>query len=308
MSKVSYNKPALTYTAQLQKLKDRGLNVPDEAKALHLLEAISYFRLSGYWYPLLADKEQHVFKVDASFETAFSIYKFDRELRLLVLRELEKIEVAVRAKMIYVLSQSRGPFWYQDSSHFSKPQKHAETLTKINQEYRRSDEDFIKAIQQKYSNSMPPSWMMLEVSSFGTLSGLFSYLSPGRDKRDIANHFGLPELVFTSWLHSIVYLRNICAHHARLWNKEMQIQPIIPNAPKKLFITRTHCTCPETGRTLAHNNKVYFILSMILYLMNTINPNHRIQAKFDALLAKYSNIDVRAMGFPADWKQKDLWK
>lgn len=99
MNIVSYNKPALTYTVQLQQLKDRGLNVPDEAKALHLLEAVSYYRLSGYWYPLLADKVKHVFKVNASFETAFSIYKFDRELRMLVLRELEKIEVAVRAKI-----------------------------------------------------------------------------------------------------------------------------------------------------------------------------------------------------------------
>jgi len=98
MSKVPYSKPALTYTAQLQQLKERGLLVPNQAKALHLLEAVSYYRLSGYWYPLLADKEQHIFKADASFDTAFSIYKFDRELRMLVLRELEKIEVAVRAK------------------------------------------------------------------------------------------------------------------------------------------------------------------------------------------------------------------
>ncbi len=308
MSKVPYSKPALTYAAQLQQLKDRGLIVNNQAKALHLLEAASYYRLSGYWYPLLADKEQHVFKVDANFDTAFSIYKFDRELRLLVLSELEKIEVAVRAKMIYVLSQSRGSFWYQDSVNFSRPQKHAEILAKINQEYKRSDEEFIKAFQQKYSNPMPPSWIMLEVSSFGTLSGLYSYLTPGRDKRDIANHFGLPEVVFTSWLHSIVYLRNICAHHARLWNKEMQIQPIVPNSPKKPFIIRTNYTCPETGRLLPLNNKVYFILSMILYLMNTINPKHSIQLKFKSLLFKYPNIDVRAMGFPTEWETEILWK
>ena len=119
MSKVLYSKPALTYAAQLQQLKDRGLQVPNEAKALHLLEAVSYYRLSGYWYPLLSNKEQHVFKVDASFDTAFNIYKFDRELRLLVLRELEKIEVAVRAKMIYVLSHSRGVFWYLDTKKFA---------------------------------------------------------------------------------------------------------------------------------------------------------------------------------------------
>lgn len=209
--------------------------------------------------------------------------------------------------MIYILSHSRGPFWYQDTKNFTRPLKHAETLTNIGQEYKRSDEEFIKAFQNKYSDPMPPSWMVLEVSSFGTLSRLYSYLTPGRDKRDIANYFGLPEVVFTSWLHSIVYLRNICAHHARLWNKEMQIQPVIPLSPKQPFLKQTTYTCPSTGYTLPFNNKVFFIVSMIIFFMNTINPKHKIQVKFKTLLAKYSNIDLRAMGFPAEWEKELLW-
>ncbi|HOG73259.1 MAG TPA: Abi family protein, partial [Tenuifilaceae bacterium] len=107
---------------------------------------------------------------------------------------------------------------------FSNPVKHADTLSKIAIEYSRSDEEFAKAFKNKYSDPMPPSWMMLEVSSFGTLSSLYNYLHPSWDKREIAKHFGLADKVFSSWLHSIVYLRNICAHHARLWNREMQIQ------------------------------------------------------------------------------------
>lgn len=74
MSKVPYTKLALTYAAQLQQLKDRGLLVPNQAKALHLLEAVSYYRLSGYWYPLLADKEKHIFKANASFSSSPAIY------------------------------------------------------------------------------------------------------------------------------------------------------------------------------------------------------------------------------------------
>lgn len=191
MNRVPYTKPALTYAEQLQQLKDRGLIIENEPKALHLLEMISYYRLSGYWYPLLADKQNHIFKTNAKFETAFSIYKFDRELRLLILRELEKIEVAIRAKMIYVLSHSRNPFWYLNSSNFTNPVKHADTLSKTGNEYTRSDEEFIQSFSRKYSDAMPPSWMMLEVSSFGSLSNLYSLLVPGNDKRAIANYFGL---------------------------------------------------------------------------------------------------------------------
>src|SRR5690554_7777841 len=87
MNKPPYTKTALSYAEQLQQLKKRGLTIKNEQKALHLLEVISYYRLSGYWYPLLADKKNHQFKPTATFETAFSIYKFDRELRLLVIRE-----------------------------------------------------------------------------------------------------------------------------------------------------------------------------------------------------------------------------
>jgi len=198
MNKLPYTKAALTYNAQLQQLKSRGLNIEDEAKALHLLEVISYYRLSGYWYPLLADKQKHIFKTGATFNTAFNMYKFDRELRLLVLRELEKVEVAVRAKMIYVLSHSLGPFWYLDEGNFSNPVKHTETLSKIGIEYSRSDEEFVQNFINKYSEPMPPSWMMLEVSSFGALSSLYSYLKPTREKREIANYFGLADRVFSS--------------------------------------------------------------------------------------------------------------
>jgi abortive infection bacteriophage resistance protein len=230
---------------------------------------------------MLIDKQKHNFKPGSSFETAFNIYKFDRELRFLILRELEKIEVAVRAKMIYILSHSRGAFWYLDSANFLNPVKHTETLSKIGLEYNRSDEEFIQAFSSKYSDLLPPSWMMLEVSSFGILSSLYSNLVPGRDKRAIANFFGLNDSILSSWLHSIVYLRNICAHHSRLWNREMRIQPVIPRSHNIAFLNQTNYIHPGTGSSIPLNNKTYFIISMIVYLMNTINPKHTIQDNSD---------------------------
>ena len=106
MTKVPYIKPALTYAAQLSQLKDRGLIIDDEQLFLEILEKKSYYRLSGYWYPFLADKENHLFKEGSSFKAAYKLYCFDRELRQLVIREIEKIEIAVRAKMIYVFQRN----------------------------------------------------------------------------------------------------------------------------------------------------------------------------------------------------------
>jgi len=143
MRKAAYTKAALTYSQQLQQLKDRGLIISDEEHLLHLLEVKSYFRLSGYWYPLLKDKEKHLFKDGATFEIAYKIYCFDRDLRHLVVNELEKIEVAIRAKMIYILSHKYGPFWYQNVQLFRNKDTHNRLIEKLENEYIRSDEEFI---------------------------------------------------------------------------------------------------------------------------------------------------------------------
>jgi abortive infection bacteriophage resistance protein len=307
MPRVPYTKPALSYADQLQQLKDRGLIVESDTKALHLLENISYYRLSGYWYPMLAaPKTAHIFKPGSSFNNAFKLYCFDRELRKLILGELEKIEVAIRAKMIYELSHRHGSFWYTNSSHFRNPANHGTTLSKIGVEYNRSDEKFIVDFKRKYSDPMPPSWMMLELTSFGSLSMLYKNLSGTHDRRDIAHYFGLDDTTFESWLHSIVYVRNVCAHHSRLWSRVMRITPAIPGSPRYTFLNHTIIYDPTTGRP-TNNNRTYFLLSMLIYWLNIINPKHTFKNKLFRLLKSYPMVDVRAMGFPANWETEPIW-
>ena len=297
MSKTTYSKPPLSYQEQIEQLISRGLIIENKAKAQHLLENISYYRLSGYWYPLLSDKKAHIFKPDATLENAFNLYCFDRELRQLVLAELEKIEVAVRAKISYIMSHKHGAFWFQNQSIFQNPIKHAETLTKIGTEFDRSDEEFIHAFKNSYNNQLPPSWMMMEITSFGAMSQLYKNLKPGKEKRDIAHYFGLADSVFVTWLHSIVYLRNVCAHHTRLWNRAMSIRPQIPISPQKTWLKTTNIP----------NNRSYFILSMLAFLLQTVNPHNRFVQKFKLLLIKYPNVDTKALGFPVHWQEETLW-
>lgn len=299
MPKVPYTKPATTYSDQLKLLKSRGLKVKSDSKVLHLLQRLSYYRLSGYWYPLLDDpKINHVFKPNADFQTAFKLYRFDRDLRIFILKELEKIEVSIRAEMIYELSHYKGPFWYNDVSIFSSSMEHARTITKLTGEYMKSDEEFVNSFKLKYSDPLPPSWMLLEITSFGTLSRIYSNLKPGRSKRAIANHFGLDNTTFASWMHCFVYIRNVCAHHARLWNRGMSIRPQTPISPTKPWLTNTTIS----------SNKTYFILSTLLYLLQTVDKKHQFIFRCKLLLKKYPNVDVAAMGFPPDWEKEPLWK
>ena len=309
MARVPYTKPALTYSAQLQRLKDRGLGIADDNKALHLLEHLSYYRLSGYWFPMLKmPKSSHTFKPGSTFENAFKIYLFDRDLKRLITNELEKVEIAVRAKMIYIMAMRHGAFWFTNPALFVDPVWHNSTLKILAKEYNRSDEDFIKKFKNDYSDPYPPCWMSLEIASFGTLSNFYSNLNPGFDKRDIAEYFGVDETTFQSWLHSMTYVRNVCAHHSRLWNKKLRIAPQIPLSPKNQFITAVTIPTKKPTPTPKYNNeKMYFFLSVTIYLLNIINPKHKFKNKFYCLVKQYPNIHLPAMGFPIDWEKERLW-
>jgi abortive infection bacteriophage resistance protein len=298
MHRIPYTKLPKTYAEQLQLLKDRGLKIESDSKAVHLLQKLSYYRLSGYWFPILEEpKCNHVFKSNASFQTAFKLYRFDRDLRIFILKELEKIEVAVRAQMIYTLSHYKGPFWFTDSELFSNTSSHTNSLNKLKHEFDKSDEEFIQSFKNKYLDNYPPSWMLLEIASFGGISALYKNIKPGRSKREIAHHFGLDDTTFASWLHCFVYIRNVCAHHSRLWNRGMSIRPKIPLNPIKTWLN---------DQTVS-NNRTYFLLSMMLYLLQSVDQKHQFIFRFKILLKKYPNVDVTAMGFPKKWKDEPLW-
>jgi len=297
MSKIAYKEPFLSYIEQVNLLKSRGLSFENEPQALNLLECVSYYRLSNYWHPFLEDKQNKIFKENANFDAVFELYKFDANLRKIIMEEIEKIEIAVRSKMTYVLSLSNDSFWLENEALFSCSEIYKSLMLSIKKEIDRSDESFVVSFKREYSNDIPPAFMVLEITSFGTLSKLYKYLKPGKYKREIAQFFGLPDVTFESWLHSLVYVRNICAHHARLWNRQMRISPLHPKVYKSKWLDNKQ----------VYNNRIYFVLSMLIYLLDIINSKHSFEQKLADLFLKYPNIDKTAMGFPINWQKEHLW-
>jgi len=289
------NRP-LDFNQQITLLKTKGLIFSDETKALHTLHNISYFRLKSYLIPLMSDKINHIFKSDASFEKAYELYKFDSRLRKLVAAELEKIEVSVRTQMAYIVANDTDIYWFADSSNFQNANRYTATLNSLKAELDRSDDDQILRFKALYDNPFPPAWMTMEVTSFGTLSLLYKLLRPGITKRKIANFYGISDSVFESWLHSIVYVRNICAHHSRLWNRTLRIQPLFPRHTKHTFISGS-----------VANNRLYYVLCIMQYLLRTVNPTTTFVVRLQALLQEFPNVDISAMGFPNGWENEPLW-
>ncbi len=137
----------------------------------------------------------------------------------------------------------------------------------------------------------------MEVSSFGTLSLLFKYLNGGKTKRNIAKYYGVADTVLESWIHSFVYVRNICAHHSRLWNKTLRVTGGIPKRTAYSFIN-----------TKMQNDRVYYVLCMIRYMLQVINPNSSFTTRLKQLLKDCPSVDTKAMGFPSNWETEPLWR
>lgn len=293
----NYSKPPLTIKEQINLLKSRGLIIDDQDKVNHILSNISYYRLSGYFYPLLENKQTHIFKKNSNFESAFNLYCFDRELRLLIFNEIEKIEISFRNQIIYNLSLKYGSLWFSDDKYFKDYQKHKMVIDKLLKEFNNSDETFIQSFKNKYSDMLPPSWISMEIITFGHLSKLYKLLNTIKEKRDIANFFGLSDTVFISWIHSLVYVRNICAHHSRLWNRKLSISPKKPRTTNYTWINQD-----------VREDKIYFVLCIIQYLIRIVNPKSTFKNKLQYLLKKYPNIDKKSMGFSSNWEEELFWK
>ena len=265
-NRISFHKPYTSASDLVSLLQSRGLTVTDTVKAERYLEHIGYYRLSAYMYPLLQmPKERHLYKPNTSFSQVMMLYRFDKKLRLLIFNEIEKIEVAVRSAIVNVGSEMTGnPFWMTEGSNFIDAVKFRHTMNLIDAELHRSREDFIVHFRETYSDAYPPAWILAEVLPFGVITNIFSNIRNIRTKKNIARRFGLQIAPFESWLTIVTLTRNSCCHHARVWNKQNTIRPMLPNR-----IAGSWITLP------ADTLRIYFNLCIIKYFLNIITISWR---------------------------------
>ncbi|MGB1206939.1 MAG: Abi family protein [Chitinophagales bacterium] len=297
------NKPVKSIAEQIQLLKSRGMLFRDETKATHFLKNISYYRLKGYWWDMQENKTSHTLLPNSYFETVIERYNFDRHLRLILFDAIEMIEIALRTKMIYYLSMSFGSTWYLDSSLFTNSHKHQQHLNHLQREFGYSQEIFIKDHKRKYPNTDAAAWKILEITSMGTLSKLYKNLEHQLpEKSTIAKEMGLNlHSELSSWLEAIVYVRNIIAHHSRLWSRTMVKRPIehIRN-PIGLWLDRDLLSVQK--------KKPFLIISSMLYLCNKVASNHQIKTKILNLISDNPDMPIYKLGFLNRWNEAPLWK
>lgn len=306
MSKKTFNKPPKTTNQHIDILLSRGLTITDREIACFYLEKIGYYRLSGYFKNFTVNKE-HKFESDCNFEQIINLYEFDRELRLLVLDAIERVEIAVRARISNVMSLNyENSHWYTNKRLFKESFNHERLIDTLRSKYEHKDNKmgvWVKKktqdpIYENYSNKysmpvLPASWMISESTSLGDWSTIYKYLREKRDRKTISTSFnGLEPGVFQSWLHSITYLRNICAHHNRLWDKRFKITPIAKHSLSHHFF--------DIDSTYSQFIPLYFLLC-------SITKHNSWADKLKILFKKFPEINQGKMGFPKKWDRSPFW-
>ena len=292
-----FTKPAISHAEQVLQLQKRGMVIPDPSAAEFYLQHLNYYRLGAYWLPFEADHATHDFRPGTPFDDVLNLYVFDRELRLLVLDAIERFEVSARSQWAYHMAHDHHPHAHLNPDIARNHHHWQGNVDKLSKEVGRSDEAFIKHLTQTYQEALPPVWAVCEVMSLGLLSRWYGNLKPGGTRRSIARTYGLDDGVFESFLHHLTFIRNTCAHHSRLWNREFTITPALPRSKPAHLV----------AEFVPGSRKLYNTLVVLLHLMDTIAPHHRWRKRLKDLIADHRT-PVHSMDFPRDWASRAIWQ
>lgn len=298
--KTSFTKPYSSPEQIVKILRIRGMLMGDEQKVENYLMNIGYHRLSAYIYPFYKNpKSNLVLKEGTAFEQALTLYRFDKKLRILLFNEIEKIEVAIRSILANIgCKELNDKYWITKPEYFANMDKFNQTLAVIEKELASSKEDYIEDFRRNYVESYPPAWMITEVLSFGNLNYIYSNIASNRLMKRIAGYFGLKPQVFTSWLTVLANLRNMCCHHARVWNRDFMLNPAEPRKTLNAWV--------DTSKI--DKKKIFYRLCIIKYFLASVSPNNNFNEKIADLLTLFPSIDITAMGFCRDWQKEHLWQ
>lgn len=307
-------KPWKSLEEQLALLKVRGLQVDNDVAALNYLARIGYYRLSGYWYPLremdrVASVQQKkpvrkdIFVSDSHFEDIVRLYVFDKKLRLLALDALERIEMALRVDVAHLLGE-KDPCAHENPEclhgNFAKKRigkgsnkgktHHQLWLDKYHSLLHRARrEPFVQHHNTRYSSHLPV-WVAIEVWDFGLLSRLFDGMKYA-DKNQIARKYGLDDgQALAQWLRSLNFIRNVSAHHSRLWNiNVLELSPLPGTWPQM------------------KNTRPFMYFAMMAQLLGVICPNSSWLQRFVELLHGYPISGNRVLALE-DFGVCDHWE
>lgn len=315
----AYTKTFLTVDQQIAKLKARGLSIADEADAATKLNHHGYYRLSGYWhclrkFDLFSGSHLDEFLPGAKLDYAIELLEFDCRLRAAFLSAAEQIEIALRVQVAILLG-AQDPWahrlpdkLYHRFTSQIDPRTgtipYEDWIAKLNKDEARSKEQFAVHFREKYLGH-PPIWVSIELWDFGMLSRLIGGLT-ALDQKALGQAYGLTRReLLPSWVRSINHIRNVAAHHSRLWNRSPADQPVPPKVGE--FAELEHLANDPYALV-----RLYGVAAPMQYLLKQMDPiaASKWAEKLKALMPQFPaipGVPVTQTGFPDGWEQQPLW-
>jgi len=311
-------KPYLTYPQQVARLIDRGLQVVDHDAAIAVLRAVGYYNFSGYLYPYrlpgaAGQGRSSLVRPGTRFEQIVDLLTFDLRLRVTLLLGIQQIEIAMRSQVAHVLGR-HDPFGHTHPASLDLTAvnrlrtRHGVTDTAFGWfqaeydrlEQRASTEPYVAHNLSKYGPPLP-IWIACEFLDFGAVVNLYQLLVYA-DRQAIAADAGLgKERTLRSWLTTLNYVRNICAHNARLWNRRLV---------QRCTLRDTDLPADLATLTNSPGDKLYPVIAITAFLTNSLNPTGKWASTMAYLLDNFpsgSARSIREMGAPANWATQPIW-
>lgn len=292
------HKPFKTIDEQIEVLRSKGLIIDNEEFAAHALYELNYYRLSGYTLTL---RKNDIFYKGITFDDVMQIYNFDKELKVILLKYLEDIEVSLRTHIAYELGKkdidSDCEVSYRCAENFASD-RHFEDFCRDlkNAVGDNKNEAFIKHHNTKYSGVLPV-WAMVETLSFGSISRLFASLNIPLQKQICSEHYGgIRYTTITNWLEGLVVLRNLCAHHARLFNRGITFVPKFSSEDINYFVEQGYVK-NQIG------NRLFFRLLILERLSPLPNIHNLLVSDIKSLQSKYPFVNMSHYGFKPNWEE-----
>ncbi len=301
---MQFSKPPLKVPDQIDLLKGRGMRFADEERAARVLHNVNYYRLRAYWLPFEAydaakpADTEHAFKPGTDFDAVVSSYVFDRKLRILLLEAIERVEIAMRTHWAQVLAEKYGAHSYLQMGLFHNQSMYSQCLKSLDEELERSKETFVKHYLDKYDQpSRPPIWAICELLTLGQLSKWLGNVKLRNDRQAMAYRVGLDEVVVCAFAHHLTHVRNLCAHHCRVWNRKLTFTMTLPKRPSELALQFN----------ASEDRRIYNTLVMLAWCIRTISPDTTWPTRVRTLISERTAGEISAMGAPLDWAGRATW-
>ena len=285
MDELKKHQPSLDIEGQISNLEEKGLIINDIDFAKRILNDISYFRLIK-GYSLEFKPKNGKYNPNTTFEKILDLYFFDEEMRHELFIIIETIEVNARCRIANHISNKYGVHGYLDRSIFKNEEYYDKFMEDVDEEVKRNFRaPFVKNFQNNYEKRDLPIYALVEICSFGTLSKLYKNLN-NSDKKEIAKAYGIGYTYVESWLESISYVRNICAHYGRIYNAKLTKKPMMYKQYSEMDVS---------------NERIFAVLLCMKKLINDESKWHSFVDRVEALIIRHKSINTKSIGFIDNW-------